>query len=46
MSVDEAAMQLELMNEPFIVFSNADTQHVNVLYKRDDGTYSLIEPQF
>jgi len=46
MSVDEAVMQLELVDDHFLVFSNADTQQVNVIYARDDGTYGLIEPQF
>jgi putative sigma-54 modulation protein len=46
MSVEEATMQLELANEEFLVFSNAETQKVNVLYARQDGTYGLIEPQF
>jgi putative sigma-54 modulation protein len=46
LSVDEAVMQLELVHEPFLVFQNADTARVNFLYSRDDGTYSLIEPQF
>lgn len=46
MSVDEAVMQLELAGDHFLVFSNADTQRVNVLYARNDGTFGLIEPQF
>jgi putative sigma-54 modulation protein len=46
MSVEEALMQLALIDDQFLVFSNADTQQVNVLYARDDGTYGLIEPQF
>ncbi|MBP8131104.1 MAG: ribosome-associated translation inhibitor RaiA [Candidatus Hydrogenedentes bacterium] len=46
LSVEEAIMQLELLDEPFLVFSNADTSKVNVLYAREDGTYGLIEPQF
>lgn len=46
MSVDEAAMQLELVDDRFLVFSNSDTQQVNVIYARDDGTFGLIEPQF
>ena len=46
MDVDEAAMQLELIDDDFLVFSNAETQHVNVIYAREDGTYGLIEPQF
>lgn len=46
MSVEEATMQLELVNDDFLMFSNADTQQVNVIYAREDGTYGLIEPQF
>ncbi len=46
MNVEEAAMQLELVDDRFIVFVNADTQQVNVIYARDDGTYGLIEPKF
>jgi ribosome hibernation promoting factor len=46
MNVEEATLQLELSDENFIVFSNADTQQVNVLYTRDDGTFGLIEPQY
>lgn len=46
MSVEEAVMQLELADEKFLVFSNAETQRVNVIYPREDGTFGLIEPQF
>ncbi|MFO7974475.1 MAG: ribosome-associated translation inhibitor RaiA [Candidatus Hydrogenedentota bacterium] len=46
MDIVEASLQLELAEEPFIVFSNAETQQVNVMYARSDGTYGLIEPQF
>ncbi|MBI5091822.1 MAG: ribosome-associated translation inhibitor RaiA [Candidatus Hydrogenedentes bacterium] len=46
MNVEEATMQLELVNDDFLVFSNADTQQINVIYAREDGTYGLIEPQF
>ncbi len=47
MSVEEATMQLELVeDQTFIVFSNADTSEVNVLYAREDGTFGLIEPKF
>ncbi len=46
MSVEDAAMQLDLIDDAFLVFSNADTQQVNVIYSRDDGTYGVIEPQF
>jgi len=46
MSIDEAALQLDLLDDLFLVFSNADTQQVNVVYGREDGTFSIIEPQF
>lgn len=46
MTVDEAVMQLDLVDDPFIVFANADTAQVNVLYKREDGAYGLIDPQY
>lgn len=46
MSVQDAAMQLDLIEDTFLVFTNADTQNVNVIYSRDDGTYGLIERQF
>jgi len=46
LSVDEAIMHLELVDDLFLVFIHADTSNVNVLYKHRDGTYGLIEPQF
>ncbi len=46
MTVEEATMQLDLVDDPFLVFSNAETSQVNVLYARDDNTYGLIEPAF
>ncbi len=42
---EEAAMQMELLNHDFFVFLNADTNAVNVIYKRYDGDYGLIEPE-
>jgi len=45
MSVDEAAMQMDLSEQGFLVFNNASTQTVNVLYRRKDGNYGLIVPQ-
>ncbi|MDD5217918.1 MAG: ribosome-associated translation inhibitor RaiA [Candidatus Omnitrophica bacterium] len=44
MSPDEACLQMGLLDKPFLVFMNASTQKVNVIYKRDDGKYGLIEP--
>jgi putative sigma-54 modulation protein len=45
MSVDEAAMQMELSQQEFMVFNNASTQTINVLYRRKDGNFGLIVPQ-
>jgi len=46
MFADEAAMQLELLGQDFVVFSNAQTNEVNVVYRRNDGNIGLIEPHF
>lgn len=43
MDVDEAALQLGLSNGEFLVFTNRVTNRVNVLYRRKDGHYGLIE---
>jgi putative sigma-54 modulation protein len=44
MSVEEAAMQLRLRRDQFLVFTNAATDSLNVLYRRKDGALGLIEP--
>jgi len=46
MSLDEARMQLDLIEDDFLVFLNVDTFKVNVLYDHKDGTLGLIEPQY
>jgi len=46
MSVEEALMQMDLLGHSFFVFTNADTDEVNVVYKRRDGKYGLIEPEY
>lgn len=43
MTVDEAVMQMDLINNDFLVFTNATTRDVNVVYRRKDGHYGLIE---
>lgn len=43
MTVDEAIMQMDLMNNEFYVFRNAQTEDVNVIYRRKDGNIGLIE---
>lgn len=44
LSADEAAMQLEVEENQFLVFRNAENQRVSVIYKRKDGNYGLIQP--
>jgi putative sigma-54 modulation protein len=44
MSVEEAAMQMDLLDKEFFVFTNASSGNINVLYKRNDGNFGLIEP--
>src|SRR4051794_11099405 len=44
MSADEAVLQLELVGHDFFVFRNAETEVINVVYRRRDGDYGLIEP--
>lgn len=46
MPVDEAVLQMDLLGHNFYVFQNAETEEVNVVYKRKDGRYGLIEPEF
>ena len=42
--VDEAVLQMDLLGHNFYVFRNANTDEVNVVYRRRDGHYGLIEP--
>ncbi|MDO5293297.1 MAG: ribosome-associated translation inhibitor RaiA [bacterium] len=46
MDAEEACVQMELLGHAFYVFRNADTDEVNVVYKRKGNTYGLIEPEF
>ena len=43
MTVDEAVMQMDLMNNDFIVFTNVKSNEMNVVYRRKDGHFGLIE---
>jgi putative sigma-54 modulation protein len=45
MPVDEAINQMELLGHDFFLFMDADTERLNLLYRRDDGNYGLIEPE-
>ncbi|KXG75527.1 ribosome hibernation-promoting factor, HPF/YfiA family [Thermotalea metallivorans] len=44
MDPEEAVLQMELLGHNFFVFTNGETDEVNVVYKRKDGNYGLIEP--
>ena len=46
MSVTEAVMQMDLLGHDFFVFFNAESEEVNVVYKRRSGDYGLIEQEF
>lgn len=46
MPVEEAVLQMNLLGHNFFVFSNAETEKVNVVYKRKDGNYGLIEQDY
>ena len=45
MDPEEACVQMELLGHNFFVFCNAETDQVNVVYKRKGNTYGLIEPE-
>lgn len=43
MNIDDAVMQMDLLNTEFLVFTNAISHQVNVVYRLPDGHYGLIE---
>jgi putative sigma-54 modulation protein len=45
MTPEEATLQMNLLGHDFFVFKNADTGLINVVYKRKNGGYGLIEPE-
>jgi putative sigma-54 modulation protein len=45
MSIEEAALQMELMDHPFFVFRDEDSNQIAVLYRRKDKHYGLLEPE-
>ncbi|MCD8119454.1 MAG: ribosome-associated translation inhibitor RaiA [Lachnospiraceae bacterium] len=45
MDPEEACIQMELLGHSFYVFRNAQTEEINVVYKRKGNTYGLIEPE-
>jgi putative sigma-54 modulation protein len=44
MHIEEAVLQMDLMKDNFLVFTNAQSDQVNVLYRRKDGHFGLIQP--
>ncbi|HAT56265.1 MAG TPA: ribosome-associated translation inhibitor RaiA [Veillonellaceae bacterium] len=45
MDVDEAILQMNLLEHDFFVFFNAETEKIAIIYRRKDGKYGLIEPE-
>ena len=45
MSVEEAVMQMDLLHKDFLVFTDATSEEINVVYRRKDGNFGLIVPQ-
>ena len=45
LNVDEAILQMNLLGHQFFMFRNAETEEINVVYKRNDGGYGLLEPE-
>ena len=46
MDVDEAILQMEMLNHSFYVFLNTETEKAAVVYKRHDGGYGLLDPVY
>lgn len=44
MNVEEAILQMNMLGHSFFMFKNADTGVTNVVYRRDDGNYAVLEP--
>ena len=45
-TVDEAILQMNMVGHSFYMFTNVDTNGVNVVYSRENGAYGLLEPSF
>ena len=46
MDSEEAILQMDLLGHNFFVYQDAESSKVNVVYKRKDGNYGLLEPEF
>ncbi len=45
MDVEEAILEMEMLGHSFFMFRNADTSEINVVYRRKDGQYAVLEPE-
>ncbi|WP_180373055.1 sigma 54 modulation/S30EA ribosomal C-terminal domain-containing protein, partial [Oenococcus oeni] len=45
MDIEEAVLQMEMLDHDFFLFLNSDTNQLDIVYKRDDGKYGLIETE-
>jgi putative sigma-54 modulation protein len=45
MSLDEAVFEIQDSRDGFLVFRNADSQRISVLFRREDGRFGLVEPE-
>jgi putative sigma-54 modulation protein len=45
MSLEDAALRIEAVGEPFVVFRHTETERINILYQRPDGRLGLIDPE-
>jgi putative sigma-54 modulation protein len=45
MSVEEAILQFDIVEDDFIIFHNTDSKQINLIYKRKDGALGVVEPQ-
>jgi putative sigma-54 modulation protein len=45
MDVEEAVLQMDLSDQSFLVFTNARSSQINVIYRRKDGHYGLVQPR-
>ncbi|SJU18635.1 SigL modulation protein [Clostridioides difficile] len=46
MDIDEAILQMELVGHNFFVYQDVDSNKINVIYKRKDGDYGLLDPEY
>ena len=46
MDAEEAILQMNMLNHDFFMFLNIDTEQVNLVYRRKDGHFGLLEPEF